>query len=120
MDLKLDADGDLAIENGDLALVTGVDATVQFVRQRLQLFLSEWFLDESRGIDYFDRVFIRNPNPIELDSIFKTTIIESPGVLELLAFDMDIEPVSRTLTVTGRIRALDGEADFSVTIKVGG
>lgn len=116
----MDENGDFAVRNGDFYFVEGVDATIQFLNQRLRLFLAEWFLDETKGIPYFDEVFIKNPNPIVLDSIFKTTIIETPGVLELLVFNMDIDSARRKLTVSGRIRALDGEADFSETIVIPG
>lgn len=115
MDLALNADGDIDVINGDFYFVTGVDATVQFLNQRLRLFLAEWFLDETLGVPYFDEIFVKNPNAVAIDSILKTYIINSPGVLELLAFDMSIDTATRTLTVSGRIRALDGEADFSVS-----
>lgn len=116
MDFAMDENGDIAVVNGDFIFVEGVDATVQFVNQKLRLFQTEWFLDEIKGVPYFDEVFIKNPNAVVLDSIFKTQIMETPGVLELLEFSMDMESGTRKLTVSGRIRALDGEADFSQTI----
>lgn len=115
MDFLMADSGDLAIVNGDFALVSGVDETVQFIKQRLRLFLAEWFLDETLGLPYFDDVFIKNPNPAALDSIFKKYIINLPGVQELTAFSLDFDPATRNLTITASIRALDGEADFSVT-----
>lgn len=116
MDFLADPEtGDIAIVNGDFALVTGVDETVQFLIQRLKLFLGEWFLDETLGLPYFDEVFVKNPDPIALDSIFKTYILKSPGVLELTAFSLDFDTPTRTLSIRGTIRALDGEADFSVS-----
>lgn len=111
----MNTNGDIDLKNGDFYFVTGVDATVQFIIQTLRLFLAEWFLDENLGMPYFDEVFVKNPNPVALDSIFKTKIIECPGVEELMAFSMEIDSVTRELTITGRIRAFDGEADFSVT-----
>lgn len=116
MDFAMDENGDLALKNGDFYFVTGVDATVQFLTQRLRFLLAEWFLDETKGIPYLDRIFIKNPNPVELDSIFKTVVIESPGVLELLTFSLGVDAALRKLLVTGSIRAIDGEADFSETL----
>lgn len=117
MDIKTDnLTGDIELENGDLAFTIGVDSTIQFLTARLKLFATEWFLDETKGIPYFDSVFVKNPNPVALDTIFKTAVIESPGVLELLKFSMDIDVASRRLTIAGRIRAFDGEADFTETV----
>lgn len=115
MDFLMDATGDLAIVNGDFALVSGVDETVQFLNQSLRLFLGEWFLDETRGIPYFDEIFIKNPNSVTVHSIFENHIVNLPGIEELQELDLDFDSSSRTLSITGRIRALDGEADFSVT-----
>lgn len=115
MDFKMDENGDIAIENGDFVLISGVDATVQFLIQSLRLFLSEWFLDETKGFPYFDEVFVKNPNPVALESLFKTYILDLPGVEELLSFSLDFDSAERTLSITGRIRALDGEADFTVS-----
>lgn len=121
MDFLMDENGDLAIVDGDLALVTGVDATVQFLVQSLRLFLSEWFLDETAGFPYYDEVFVKNPNPAALDSLFKTYIIDLPGVEQLLDFSLNFDVSTRQLTITGVIQAFDGEADFSVaTILPGG
>jgi hypothetical protein len=115
MDLKCNASGDIVVENGDFVFVTGLDATIQFLGQRLRFFLSEWFLDQSLGIPYHDQVFVKNPNPVALDSIFKTAIIDTPGVLELQSFTMRIDAALRVVTITGRVRCIDGEADFSAT-----
>lgn len=114
MDFKSDENGDLVIENGDFVFVTGIDATAQFLGQGLRLFLGEWFLDETIGVPYFDEVFVKNPNPVALDTIFKTYILNFPGIEELLAFDFGYEAATRKFSITGRIRGLDGEADFSV------
>lgn len=120
MDFAQDENGDIALKNGDFYFVTGVDATVQFLKQRLKLIAGEWFLDETKGVPYFDEIFVKNPNPVVLDSIFKTVIIETPGVLALTEFSMDINARTRTLTLNIRIRAFDGEADFSIDIVVPG
>lgn len=114
MDFAMDENGDIAIVNGDFYFVTGIDATIQYLNQYLRLFLTEWFLDETQGIPYLDEIFIKNPNPVTIDSIFKAKIIQCPGIIELLAFSLSIDSPTRLLTITGRIRGLDGEADFSL------
>jgi hypothetical protein len=48
-DLKIGDDGDVALEDGDLATVEGVDAAGQLVAVALGTQLGEWFLDRSLG-----------------------------------------------------------------------
>jgi hypothetical protein len=121
LDFLSNSDGDIAIVNGDFALVDGTDEIVQFLQQSLRLFLAEWFLDQTLGFPYFDEVFIKNPNPVTLDSLFKIYILECPGILELVEFNLDYDASTRDVSITGVIRAEDGNADFSVqTILPGG
>ena len=79
MDLALDSiTGDLDFENGDLYMVRQSAAVEQFLRQKLKLFLAEWFLDESKGVNYFDEVFVKNPRSVVIDTIFKNEILSTP------------------------------------------
>lgn len=116
MDLALDANGDLDLENADLYFVKGADAVKQFISNKLRFFLAEWFLDETGGIPYFDQVFVKNPSPIIIDTIFKTQILDTPGVVELLEFSIELDGKNRKATITFRARTEDGEIDFSETL----
>ena len=100
MDLALSNDtGDLDLSDGDLYILSGVDAVAQFLSQRLRFFLAEWFLDESKGIPYYDKIFVKNPNPVVVDSILKTEVIQSPGVQELVSFNLDLDFITRRLAL---------------------
>lgn len=92
MDLLLDdATWDLVTEVTDLKLVEKADAIRQHLCQRLKTFLGEWFLDLRIGVPYFQRVMVKNPDPVVLDSVFKYEIINTPGITELLSFDLTID-----------------------------
>lgn len=119
MDLALDTlSGDLSIVDGDLALVRRGDAVAQHLSQRLKLLLSEWFLDESAGVPYFDLIFVKNPDPTVVDSVLKSVILETPGITKLLEFSLDLDPDTRLLTVNGRAEHADGEIDFRESVGV--
>lgn len=120
MDWLLDENGDKAVVNGDFVLVDGVDEIVQFLCQSLRFIQQEWFLDETEGFPWFDDVFIKNPDLNAVTAVFKTYIINIPGILSLTAFALNFDPGERTLTVTGSFVSLDGNADFSVTIPAPG
>ena len=117
MDLALNTDGDLELWNGDLFFVTSIDSVAQFLNQRLKLFLSEWFLDETKGMPYFDEIFgVKNPNPVAIGSIFKTMILKTPGVLELLEFSLGIDTEIRALQVQFKARTAESIIDFNEII----
>ncbi len=119
MDLALDPlTGDLKLTNGDLTVVKDADAVAQFLRQKLKLFQTEWFLDESVGVPFFDQVFVKNPKQVIIDTIFKREILNTPGVVELLSYSAILDGPTRKLTLTFQARAKDGLIDFSETIEV--
>lgn len=117
MDLGLDsATGDIKLINGDIALVRDADAVAQYLRQKLRMFLAEWFLDESVGVPYFDDVFVKNPKQVVIDSIFKQQILSTPGVIELLTYSALLDGPTRTLQLRFQARSQDGLIDFNETI----
>lgn len=119
-DIKVDqTTGDIVIgADGDLVLTTGVDAIEQHLRQRIQTFLGEWFLDSRIGLAYFEHILRKDFNPTVIDSIFKTTILETPGVEDLQAFDIDLEPSTREMTLTFTVKTQEGDIDFSQVLGV--
>lgn len=88
LDLKLDDDDDLVVEGDDLALVEGVEGTKQAVKIGLRFFLGDWFLDESDGIPFFERIFIKNPNLIEVREWFRLAIADAPGITDVVSLQL--------------------------------
>jgi hypothetical protein len=111
MDLLLDeSTWDLVTDATDLKLVDGADAVRQHLAQRLKTFLGEWFLDQRIGVPYLQQVLVKNPDPVVLDSVFKAEIIHTPGIVELLSFDLGIDAGARRLQVASTVVASDGES----------
>ncbi|MCH9835117.1 hypothetical protein K0U83_05620 [bacterium] len=108
-DLKLNADGDLDITDGNLSLVTGDDAIVQQITIRLKLILGEWFLDNRVGLPVFEEIFVKNPDLTRVRSIYRQAVIGTPGVSSLEEFNLGIDNETRTLSVDFRARKTDGE-----------
>jgi hypothetical protein len=115
MDIKQDDDGDLFLNVDDLELTSGLDAKVQHLNQRLRTFLAEWFLDLRVGVAYFQQILLKNPNPAVVDSVLKKEIVNTPGVLQLTFFDLDIAS-NRELTLSFRALTSEGEINFSEVI----
>jgi hypothetical protein len=104
---------DLDLVNGDLVLTQSDDAIRQLIVQRLRTFLGEWFLDLSVGVPYFQDILKKNPNIQVVDGVLKQTILDTPGVVELLTFELDFESGTRKLKVDCSIRTRTGVIDFS-------
>lgn len=97
----LDSNNDLILEGGSFKLVNDAEETIQHVRTRLLTYQGEWFLNLLAGVPYFQEIFTKPVNLANIESIFKTAILETDGVSKLLEFSMDYEGNStRRLTVS--------------------
>lgn len=78
MDLKLDPlTNDIKIEKGDFLTVTGGDEAGQRIKDRLKTFLGEWFLNLSYGLDYRNRIFVKNPRVSIVAAHIRAEILKS-------------------------------------------
>lgn len=115
--IRIGSDNDLLFTNNNLTLLTGRDEIAQVLRQELRVFAGEWFLDTREGIPYFEDILRKAPDPARIDSIFKDKILSSPGVIELLQFNLELGGESgRTLTLQFSARTSDGIITFDEDI----
>ena len=97
----LDSNNDLIIEGGQLKIVSEGAEVVQHTRTRLQFYFEEWFLDLQAGTPYFQQIFTKPANLANIESIFKSRILNTPEVETLTEFSMDYDGGSvRKLTVS--------------------
>jgi len=116
----LDKNNDLIVSKGQLKLVEDGAEVVQHVRTRLQFYLEEWFLDLKAGTPYFQQIFVKPVNLANVESIFKTRILNTPEVEKLIEFSMEYEGgSSRKLTVSFSAETIYGVINNEqVTINV--
>ena len=113
MDLKIDdTTGDIVVD-GDLVTVSESYEVRQYLRSKLKTFLGEWFLDLTVGVPYYEEVFKKNPDAVVIDAAFKEAILSTPGVLELMEFEMGFDNALRKLSLDFKVRSLDGPINFS-------
>ncbi len=115
IDLKLDSNHDLAIENFDLVLISGVDQVIQKIDIRLRFFLGEWFLDTSVGLPYHRNVLKKDFDVGILESSFKAQILGTNGVDSLSEFDISLDN-SRRLIVTFKVFILEEEVEGEIIL----
>lgn len=106
-DFALTGEGELEITAGNLRAVTGTEALAQRLRVRLQLFRGDWFLDVLQGVPYHDFVLRKRTSPAVRREVFRRAIVTMRGVRELVSLDVQLDPATRTLAVTGEVRTDD-------------
>ena len=116
----LDSNNDLIVEGNQLRTVSDGAEVVQHVRTRLLFYREEWFLDTRAGVPYFQSIFVKPVNLPNVESIFKSTILNTPGVERLIEFAMDYDGgSSRRLKVYFSAETIFGTIDNAeVTINV--
>ncbi len=105
--------GDLYFtENGDLRLINGIYYVRQKISIRLKWFFQEWYLDETLGIPYFEKILIKNPNTLEIISYIKRQILLTDGVKEVTKFNLEFTG-ERTLAINFEAKTDYGKLIFS-------
>lgn len=83
---------------------------------RLRFFYGEWFLDTTQGLPYFRYVFVQNPDERLIKSIFRRTILGTPGIASLDNFSMNFDRARRIISPLFAGRLVGGKrftsADF--------
>lgn len=117
MDLRL-TDYDLDLTNGELTWVMGAEAVAQDVTMRLRTFLGESVYDASAGVPYLQVIFEKQTQTFSVESILRSQILATPGVLSILSFTFEVDPINRVFTGTSKILTTSGEIDFSVGVSL--
>jgi hypothetical protein len=112
-DIKLDDNGDVEFVNGELSLTSGIDGIRQHLKQRLQTFLGEFFLNFNIGLPYFQQIFVKTGSPTIMEQIFVNKIITTPGIIELLLINIDIDSSLRILTLNFTALSTQGKITFN-------
>jgi len=119
MDLRLAPNAethDLELVGYDLALIGGLDLMVQRLRQSLWFFRGEWYLDITDGVPYYQDILLKAPDRITVESEIKAAIVETPGVTDLLSFDVEYENAIRRFRVVFSVKTIYGDMDFEEEI----
>jgi hypothetical protein len=116
---------DLLIIDNDLVLTSdadpnGTNPILQDIVQNLSFFLGEWFLDNTKGIPYFQQILVKNPDQSKIDAFFVNTILGTPGVLQLLSYSFSANYAARLLNVTFSAMTTMGKVNYSGNVTTQG
>jgi hypothetical protein len=118
LNLKVSDSGELVLEAGSAALVSGRDADsareaiAQAARCRLRTFLGEWFLDTSIGVAWFERVLGVKPRGVTAARVLlRDELLKVPGITDVLEVALSFDGGTRTLSGTFRAATELGELE---------
>lgn len=106
---RLDISGDL-VTRGKMFL-TEREAIAQTVVTRLKLFLGEYFRDVTDGTPWFQQILGKFENLNAVEALLRNRIARTQGVVRLLAFDMDYDLDSRTISIAAQVLTEYGEQE---------
>lgn len=109
---------DLRFVNGDLVLTAdvnpaGTNPILQDVLQRLRMFLGEWFLDNTQGVPWWQKIMTKNPKQSDIDAILQNVILGTPGVQLLTNYSSLVDRATRRLTITFVCQTTNGNVNWS-------
>lgn len=120
-DLLLDEfSHDLIYINGDTPITAEEKINVaQKLKIKLQTFKSEWFLDNTIGIPYFQTIFQRGVSKATVDAIYQEAILSEPYVKEIFEFNSMIDPLTRTYQLSFKVRTRHNQITEYIDITQG-
>lgn len=112
-DFKSTDDGEWYTENGDFATIADAEAVPQGIRIRVGMFLGECYLDESVGIDWIDKINIKNPDPLLVKLLIGAEIAETPDVTNVVGADLLLDRATRDASISYQVDTIYSEEPFT-------
>ena len=108
---------DIEIASGDLVVVSGVDALVQRLTEKLRLFRGEWFLDARAGVPWVrDVLGSKSPRGEVVRGAIRQPILDDDEVIDITDFDIDFIGQSRQLEVSMDIESVYGPVTLNTEV----
>ena len=92
-DVLLDADGDLRLDSSR-DIVLG-ESLVQKINIRLRWFKGEWPFDETQGTDWFDTVFVKNPDFDLIEQMVEQILYSFDEIANVETVSIEADSVKR-------------------------
>lgn len=113
-DLALDQYNNLIVGT-DLSFTTGIAGVVQACRIKLSMFKGEWFLDRTKGIDYWGQILGEKPDVAisAMTSAFYGALMSVEDVTSVAKLNITYTRSSRQCFVDFAVQCRFGESPTS-------
>lgn len=102
-DLYLTPDGQMVFTS-DLAT-----EVAQEIRQVLNFFQGEWFLDQNEGMPYFESILVKNPDLQAIKGIFRKALLDVNHVERVNEMDIVLDDQTRVAQVNFIVQLSTGD-----------
>ncbi len=118
VDIALDDTGDIDLaDDGGPYLTTGLLGVAQLCRTALLLIRGEWFQDLDAGVPWLENANVpanlailgQHYDEAAVRSAVRDAILAVPGVLSLKTFELALDALTRTLSITWSARTVFGD-----------
>lgn len=107
---RLDSEGDMTFGSQQADFLRNTPETVaQAVVTRLNLWLGEWFIDQTEGTPY-QQAALGKHTRASIEPAIRSRILETEGVTGIDEFDLSIDPDERKVTINATISTAYGPA----------
>lgn len=100
--------------DGNLLIVTGLQAVLMACKGAAQAQLGEMVLAVNQGVPNFNTVWNGSPNLQQFSTALRTILLQVPGVLDIL--ELEVLPSGDNLFYRAVILADDGSGELQGTI----
>lgn len=108
---KLTASGDYRLGHGDRDFhVDTPEGVAQNVMTRLALWQGQWFIDTAEGTPWLQRILGKHD---AVDTVIKTRILETPGVIAISSYESILNPDTRVMTVNATLETEYGQTSIT-------
>lgn len=115
MDILLDEKGDLFLNGADIVLANSVR---QKIKIRLKWFFQEWRWDDEAGMEYFEYLFVKNPDLDQCKELIEEQIFNVDEVTEVNNLSIEVDSLSRKAVI--RYEAVTDEETYRDEVVVYG
>lgn len=120
MDILLDEDKwDIIFDNSSVTTTSGIKHGVaQRLKIMLQTFETEWILNQTTGIPYFEKVLRKGVSKESVDLVFRDKILAEPGVIAITEWESSIDS-NRAYSLTFKVLCSDDSVTDDITVDIG-
>lgn len=112
--ILVDDSGDRVTKNGLFVYLTDIKAVEQTCEQAMKLQLKELQYDQTKGIEYFNNVFVGTPNFQLFESQARNKILNIEGVIGISSFSF--EQIDDELLYNATIQTIFGNGEINGSV----
>ncbi|MDD5774273.1 MAG: hypothetical protein PHX78_12500 [bacterium] len=105
---------DISLVNNHTQTLTDADALAQILKNKMSLWLGEWVLDTTAGIDWLglfnQRIFLEK----RIVSMLRKVLIADTRVTKISTLDVEFKRTTREITVDFEVQTIYGAVTGSI------